>query len=90
MKEIISCQTQICKQLNAGYKTFLVQFIISQFDLLKADNLFGELVRCEGRVRVSVQSPGRRGVALASHEPGGPMVGVPDMGTSRHLVEEMQ
>ena len=56
----------------------LVHFIVGELDLLEADDLLGELVPGEGGVRVGVK-PVRRGrVTLASHQPAGAVIGVPE------------
>ncbi len=56
--------------------TAFVHFIVSQFDLLKWDHLFAQLFHTVGRIRVQVETGGRRWVSLAGHQPTGTMVGV--------------
>ena len=56
----------------------LVHLVVGELDLLEADDLLGELVPGEGGVRVGVV-PVRRGrVSLASHQPAGAVIGVPE------------
>ena len=48
----------------------LVQHVVGEFDLLKADSLFHEVFPCEGGVRVEVEA-GRQGrVGFTCHQPG--------------------
>ena len=56
----------------------LVHLVIGELDLLEADNLLGELVTREGGVRMGVEAVRRRRVTLASHQPAGAVIGVPE------------
>ena len=56
----------------------LVHLVIGELDLLEADNLLGELVTREGRVRMGVETVRRRRVTLASNKPAGAVIGVPE------------
>ena len=57
---------------------YLVHLIVGELDLLEADDLLGELVPGEGGVRVGVEAVRRGRVTLASHQPTGAVIGVPE------------
>ena len=61
---------------NCPYLSAVVALVVGDLDLLEAGDLLPQLVQAEGAVRVWVETVGRGGVRLASHQPLGAVVGV--------------